>query len=132
MATKPKIVRSFKDVDALYRQGVNLCKGCPFEHAASCDDSRLSVCNQQLKKYQSMAKSTNQGRNAKRASVLLKQRQREWQSSFKACHGNPKKVKAAAKEYHKKYGATPTARWKRALKDANRINRDTQTTLKMK
>ena len=79
-----------------------------------------------------MAKSTNQGRNAKRASVLLKQRQREWQSYFKACHGNPKKVKDAAKEYHKKYGATPTARWRRALKDANKINRDTQTTLKMK
>jgi len=68
--------------------------------------------------------------NSKRASVLLKQRQAEWQRTFKACHGDTKKVKAAAKEYHKKYGATPTARWKRALKDAKRVNKNKQTSLK--
>ena len=79
-----------------------------------------------------MATTTNQGRNAKRASVLLKQRQREWQSTFKSCHGNTKKVKAAAKDYHKKYGATPTARWKRALKDANNLNKENQTSHKMR
>lgn len=71
-------------------------------------------------------------KQTKRASVLLKQRQREWQSAFKSCHGNPKKVKAAAKDYHKKYGATPTARWKRALRDAGKINTEKQTTLKLK
>ena len=70
--------------------------------------------------------------NSKRASVLLKQRQAEWQQSFKACHGDTKKVKVAAKEYHKKYGATPTARWKKALKDAKRVNKDPQTKLRLK
>ena len=70
--------------------------------------------------------------NSKRASVLLKQRQAEWQRSFKACHGDTKKVKAAAKEYHKKYGATPKARWKKALKDAKHVNKSSQTTLKFK
>ena len=70
--------------------------------------------------------------NSKRASVLLKQRQAEWQKHFKYCKGDPKKVKAAAKEYHKKYGATPKARWKRALKDAKNIGKDTQTKLYLK
>lgn len=70
--------------------------------------------------------------NSKRASVLLKQHQAEWQRSFKACNGDTKKVKVAAKEYHKKYGATPKARWKKALKDAKHVNKSTQTTLKFK
>ncbi len=79
-----------------------------------------------------MTTNTNAGRNSKRASVLLKQRQREWQLTFKSCHGNPKKVKAAARDYHKKYGATPTARWKRALRDAGKVKTEKQTTLKLK
>ena len=76
-----------------------------------------------------MATNTNAGRNSKRASALLKQRQAELQRSIKSCHGDPKKVKAAAKEYHKKYGATAKARWHKAQKDAKSVNRDTQKRL---
>lgn len=76
-----------------------------------------------------MAKSVNLGRNSKRASVLLKQRQKEWQKSFKECHGNPNKVRAAAKRYHEKYGATPKTRWKRALRDARKVGSEKQTTM---
>lgn len=70
--------------------------------------------------------------NSTRAKNLLKQRQKVWQDKFKACHGDTKKVKAAAKEYHKKYGATPTARWKRALRDAKNADKDTQTKLRLR
>lgn len=79
-----------------------------------------------------MATNSNAGRNSKRASVILKQRQAEWQRSFKSCHGDPKKVKAAAKEYHKKYGATPKARWRKAQQDAKNVNRESQTKLHMR
>lgn len=70
--------------------------------------------------------------NSTRAKRLLKERQKVWQDKFKACHGDTKKVKAAAKEYHKKYGATPTARWKRALRDAKNADKDTQTKLRLR
>lgn len=79
-----------------------------------------------------MATSTNAGRNSKRASVILKQRQAEWQRTFKSCHGDPKKVRAAAKEYHKKYGATAKARWHKAQRDAKGFNKDTQIKLRMR
>ena len=70
--------------------------------------------------------------NSTRAKNLLKQRQKIWQDKFIACHGDVKKIKAAAKEYHKKYGATPTARWKRALRDAKNADKDTQTKLRLR
>ncbi len=70
--------------------------------------------------------------NFKRASALLRQRKAEWQRQFKACHGNAKAVQRAAKDYHKKYGATPATRWKRALRDAKHVNRDTQTALRLR
>lgn len=70
--------------------------------------------------------------NSTRAKRLLKQRQEQWQKMFNSCHGDTKKVKAAAKEYHKKYGATPTARWKKALKDAKKVGKDTQTSLRLR
>lgn len=79
-----------------------------------------------------MATNTNAGRNSKRASVLLKQRQAEWQRTFKSCHGNPKKVQEAAKEYHKKYGATAKARWHKAQRDAKKVNSESQTKLRLK
>lgn len=79
-----------------------------------------------------MATKTNAGRNSKRASVILIQRQAEWQRAFKSCHGDPKKVKEAAKAYHKKYGATAKARWHKAQQDAKSINKDTQTTLRVR
>ena len=79
-----------------------------------------------------MATKTKVGRNSKRASVLLKQRQAEWQRSFKSCHGDTKKVKEAAKEYHKKYGATSKARWRKALKDAGKAKNPLQTSLRLK
>jgi len=70
--------------------------------------------------------------NSTRAKNLLKQRQKVWQDKFKACHGDTKKVKAAAKEYHKKYGATPTARWKKALRDAKKVGHEKQTKLNLR
>ena len=76
--------------------------------------------------------ATTIGRNSKRASVILKQRQKIWQDQFAACHGDTKKVKAAAKEYHKKYGATPTARWKKALRDAKKAGHEKQTSLRLR
>ena len=42
-------VSSLEDVDLLYRHGINLCKGCNFEFAASCTEERLTTCNLQLK-----------------------------------------------------------------------------------
>ncbi len=70
--------------------------------------------------------------NSTRASRLLEARQKQWQDTFASCHGDRKKIKAAAKDYHKKYGATPTARWKRALKDAKKVGKEKQTKLRFR
>lgn len=123
MVTKTKIVRSFIDVNALYRQGVNLCKGCPFEHTASCDDSRLQVCNQRLKKYNSMMATTIQ----KRVSQTLKQQKSEYQKLLKGHIRDGKTVtsaaKSASKEYRAKFGNTPTARYRHALQQVKAAKR---------
>ena len=78
-----------------------------------------------------MATNSNVGRNSKRASVILKQRQAEWQRAFRSCHGDPKKVKAAAQEYHKKYGATAKARWHKAQRDARKVGGERQTRMSL-
>lgn len=70
--------------------------------------------------------------NSTRAKNLLEQRQAQWQKMFNSCHGDVKKIKAAAKEYHKKYGATPTARWKKALRDAKKFGHEKQTKLNLR
>ena len=46
---------SFNQVNALQRQGIDLCKGCEYEHCASCTDERLPICSSQFEKYR-MAK----------------------------------------------------------------------------
>lgn len=38
---------SFKQVDELYKKGINLCIGCKYEHYASCTEDRLNECNNQ-------------------------------------------------------------------------------------
>ena len=43
-------IKSMNDVNELHRNGANICKGCPFEHAASCHESRLNTCNGKLNK----------------------------------------------------------------------------------
>lgn len=40
-------IETFDQVDYLHKQGVNLCKGCQFEHTASCGVERLKTCNLQ-------------------------------------------------------------------------------------
>lgn len=76
--------------------------------------------------------TTSQGRISKRASAILKQRQKEFQKQFRSCGGNTKKVKQISKEYRKKYGATPTKRWHNALRTAKHINDDTQKSIRLK
>lgn len=43
-------ITSFDHVDALYKAGINLCKGCIWERAVSCHEGRFEVCTEQLKK----------------------------------------------------------------------------------
>lgn len=43
-------ITSYKQVDALYQHGFNLCKGCECEHAASCHEGRFPQCTAQYDK----------------------------------------------------------------------------------
>lgn len=43
-------IETFNQVNYLHNQGVNLCKGCQFEHTASCGVERLKTCNLQYAK----------------------------------------------------------------------------------
>lgn len=44
------MIDSFKQVDELYKKGINLCVGCKYEHYASCTEDRFSECNNQYLK----------------------------------------------------------------------------------
>lgn len=44
-------ITSFKQIDVLYLRGVNICKGCKRENAASCTKEHFCICNEQLKKH---------------------------------------------------------------------------------
>lgn len=67
-----------------------------------------------------MKKTTknNLGIIAKRASKIYDNMKSEYKAGFIKAHGDSKKIKAAAAEYRKKYGSTPTKRWKKAVKMA--------------
>lgn len=45
-----KITR-FDQVNALYHSGVNICKGCKRENAASCTKEHFYICNAQAQKH---------------------------------------------------------------------------------
>jgi len=49
-AMKPIKITSFEQIDALYEKGVNICKGCIYEHAASCSEGRFAICTAQANK----------------------------------------------------------------------------------
>lgn len=44
--TRP-IIKSFGSVNRLYQKGVNICKGCKRENAASCTKEHFCICNEQ-------------------------------------------------------------------------------------
>lgn len=69
------------------------------------------------------------GAIAKRASKIYEGMKAEYQKDFKAAHGNSKKIKAAAADYRKKYGATARKRWGKAMKMARQHTASRQTTL---
>ena len=69
------------------------------------------------------------GAIAKRASKIYDNMKAEYQKEFKAAHGNERKVKAAAADYRKKYGATPRKRWGKAMKMAKRQETSRQAVL---
>lgn len=41
----------FEIINALQRQCINLCRGCEYDHCASCTDERLPICSEQYVKY---------------------------------------------------------------------------------
>lgn len=41
-------ITTFEQVNRLYKKGLNLCAGCPFENYATCNEERLEQCNKQL------------------------------------------------------------------------------------
>lgn len=43
-------ITSFEQINLLYAIGVNICKGCQYEHAASCVPERFGVCSKQCEK----------------------------------------------------------------------------------
>ena len=43
-------ITDFIQVDALYQHGFNLCKGCKYEHTASCHEGRYPRCTKQYEK----------------------------------------------------------------------------------
>ena len=63
-----------------------------------------------------MKKSVKLGEVSKRASAILKRQTREFKQAFASAKGDSKKIAAAAKQYRKKYGATPAQRRKNALR----------------
>ncbi len=48
---KPIKINSFDQVNALYHNGVNICIGCYYEHAASCTLEQFGECTKQCAKY---------------------------------------------------------------------------------
>ncbi len=44
-------ITTFAQVNDLYRKGVNLCRGCVYEHYASCIEERIIACVQQRLYY---------------------------------------------------------------------------------
>ena len=44
-------ITSFDQVNALYAHGVNICKGCKRENAASCTKEHFCICTAQCKKH---------------------------------------------------------------------------------
>ncbi len=69
------------------------------------------------------------GAIAKRAKRIYAGMKAEYQKDFKAARGDEKKVKAAAADYRKKYGATPRKRWGKAMRLAKRSETSRQTVL---
>lgn len=45
---KPQIHQA---IDNLYKSGINICKGCQFEHTASCGEDRANFCQERIKKH---------------------------------------------------------------------------------
>jgi len=43
-------ITDFIQVNALYQKGFDLCKGCEYEHAASCHEGRYPLCTAQYEK----------------------------------------------------------------------------------
>ncbi|MCM1301941.1 MAG: hypothetical protein NC226_09490 [Bacteroides cellulosilyticus] len=68
-AMKSIKITSFDQVDALYRKGVNICIGCPYERAASCVPERFEECTKQCAKYAKEIKKTHHT-NANKGSAL--------------------------------------------------------------
>ncbi len=48
---KPIKITSFEQIDALHAKGMNICKGCKYEHAASCTPERFAVCTEQANRH---------------------------------------------------------------------------------
>jgi len=77
-------------------------------------------------------RKVNLGEVSKRASSIMSKQKAEFAAVFKAAHGDKKKIAEAAKQYRKKYGATPAQRKKNALKLAAKHATAKQTSLKLK
>lgn len=77
-------------------------------------------------------RNINLGEVAKRASSIIRRQKAEFAATFKAAHGDKKKIAEAAKQYRKKYGATPSQRRKNALKLAAKHSVGKQTSLNLK
>lgn len=48
---KPIKITSFEQINALYAKDVNICKGCKYEHAASCTSERFAICTEQANRH---------------------------------------------------------------------------------
>ncbi len=48
---RPIKITSFEQIDALCAKGVNICKGCKHEHAASCTPERFAICTEQANRH---------------------------------------------------------------------------------
>ncbi len=46
-----KEIKTLADVSQLYKQGIDICKGCEYERYAACGKERVPTCNKQLEKY---------------------------------------------------------------------------------
>ena len=69
------------------------------------------------------------GAVAKRASKIYESWKREYADDFKHAHGNPKKIKEAAKSYRQKHGATARKRGGNAMKAARKNTAAKQTVM---
>ncbi len=69
------------------------------------------------------------GAIAKRAKRIYANMKAEYQQDFKAARGDEKKVKAAAADYRKKYGATPRKRWGKAMRMAKKSSMSKQVAM---